>query len=99
MSVSSLLISMLTSIPTGNLGMLAAGKPVQQDPPIAGLTVNLALRQQFLREYQVYYNESRTHLSLEKNSPVPRRVEPVSKGRVVATPQVGGLHHLYSRAA
>ncbi len=42
---------------------------------------------------------SRAALALESNSPVPRRVEPVSKGRVVATPQVGGLHHLYSRAA
>ena len=31
-----------------------------------------------------------THLSLEGNSPVPRRVAPVSKGRVVAIPKVGG---------
>ncbi len=43
-----------------------------------------------LANYQIYYNDARTHLSLERNSPVPRRVEPVSKGRVVAIPQVGG---------
>jgi transposase InsO family protein len=49
--------------------------------------------------YQAYYNEARTHLSLERNSPVPRELEPPSKGRVVAIPHLGGLHHRYLRAA
>ena len=52
-----------------------------------------------LREYVRYYNKSRPHLSLERNAPVPRSVEPSELGAVVAVPQVGGLHHLYTRAA
>ena len=52
-----------------------------------------------LRSYVFYFNESRCHLSLDRNSPIPREVEPPSSGRVVAIPQVGGLHHRYSRAA
>jgi len=51
-----------------------------------------------LREYVRYYNKSRPHLSLERNAPVPRSVEPSALGAVVAVPQVGGLHHLYTRA-
>lgn len=52
-----------------------------------------------LRSYFVYYHESRTHLSLNRNSPVEREVESPHRGRVVAIPQVGGLHHRYRRAA
>ena len=50
-----------------------------------------------LREYVEYYNASRTHQSLDGNSPEPRQVE--HRGRVVAEPVLGGLHHCYSRAA
>jgi transposase InsO family protein len=50
-----------------------------------------------LREYVEYYNESRPHQSLDRNSPVPRRVEAV--GEVCARPMLGGLHHRYFRAA
>ena len=49
--------------------------------------------------YFAYYHESRTHLSLDRNAPHPREVEPPSRGKVVAIPHVGGLHHLYTRAA
>ncbi len=52
-----------------------------------------------LSNYFEYYNRSRTHLSLERNSPIPRKVEPPETGKVVAIPQVGGLHHRYTRAA
>ena len=52
-----------------------------------------------LRSYFAYYHESRTHLSLDRNAPIPRRVEHPSEGKVIAIPQVGGLHHRYSRAA
>ena len=52
-----------------------------------------------MAEYIRYYNESRTHMSLEGNSPVPREVEPPSKGRVISVPFLGGLHHRYTRAA
>ncbi len=50
-----------------------------------------------LREYVEYYNDSRTHQSLDGNSPTPRAVERV--GQSVATPVLGGLHHRYSRVA
>jgi len=52
-----------------------------------------------LSSYLDYYHDSRTHLSLERNSPNPRKVEPRSQGKVIAIPQVGGLHHRYTRAA
>src|SRR5882672_2668994 len=52
-----------------------------------------------LRAYLRYYHWSRTHLALEKDAPEPRAVEPPEHGRVVALPQVGGLHHRYIRRA
>ena len=36
---------------------------------------------------------------LAKDSPVPRPVQSASTGRIVATPEVGGLHHRYDRVA
>jgi hypothetical protein len=51
-----------------------------------------------LKSYFDYYHRSRTHLSLEKDSPVPRSVM-VGSERVIAIPKVGGLHHRYERAA
>ncbi len=52
-----------------------------------------------LREYFDYYHTGRTHLSLTKDPPHPRVVEPIELGSIVALPHVGGLHHRYSRAA
>jgi transposase InsO family protein len=52
-----------------------------------------------LRGYVAYYNCVRPHNSLNGNSPLGREVEPPSNGRVVAIPEVGGLHHRYARAA
>jgi transposase InsO family protein len=52
-----------------------------------------------LQRYLRYYHGSRTHLALEKDAPEPRAVEPPKLGRVVALPQVGGLHHHYARRA
>ena len=49
--------------------------------------------------YFHYYDQSRTHLSLEKHSPVPRSIQSPEMGRVVALPQLGGLHHRYERRA
>ena len=50
-----------------------------------------------LSKYVAYYNDTRTHLSLAKDAPEPRNVQPPSQGRVVAMPRVGGLHHEYLR--
>jgi putative transposase len=52
-----------------------------------------------LASYLDYYHESRTHLSLERNAPTPREMEPPERGPVRAIPHVGGLHHRYTRAA
>jgi putative transposase len=52
-----------------------------------------------LKAYFLYYESHRTHLSLEKDAPNGRPVEPPSVGRVIEIPQVGGLHHLYTRRA
>lgn len=51
-----------------------------------------------LRRYATYYNESRPHLSLARNSPLPRAVDD-GPGAIVAIPHLGGLHHRYARAA
>ena len=63
------------------------------------IVINETHLQRILTIYFAYYHESRAHLSLECNAPVPRRVEHPSEGMVVAIPQVGGLHHRYRRAA
>jgi putative transposase len=51
-----------------------------------------------LKSYVGYYTHSRTHLSLGKDSPQSRPVSP-PVGRVIAIPQIGGLHHRYERRA
>jgi putative transposase len=50
-----------------------------------------------LSSYFRYYHQSRTHLSLNKQCPFPREVLKV--GKIVAIPQLGGLHHRYERTA
>lgn len=52
-----------------------------------------------LTRYVTYDHESRTHLSLAKDSPQPRPIARPTIGPVVAIPQVGGLHHRYDRLA
>jgi hypothetical protein len=46
-----------------------------------------------LREFQVWYNEDRLHLALEKDAPDHRPVEPPEMGEVISQPRLGGLHH------
>jgi transposase InsO family protein len=52
-----------------------------------------------VREYVTYYNHDRPHAALRGDAPVTRPVEPPTRGKVVALPRVGGLHHCYARAA
>jgi putative transposase len=49
--------------------------------------------------YLAYYHGTRTHLALEKDAPMTRRVQTPAEGPVVAFPEVGGLHHRYERRA
>jgi putative transposase len=46
-----------------------------------------------LGEYFRYYNTSRCHLSLVGDAPEGRARQAPEHGRVIALPQVGGLHH------
>jgi hypothetical protein len=47
-----------------------------------------------LRGYQQYYNGTRTHLALAKDSPLTRSVQAV--GRILPLLILGGLHHRYA---
>ncbi len=50
---------------------------------------------QVLTAYACYYNDSRTHLSLHKDTPLGRAVQ--RYGNIAATPVLSGLHHRYAR--
>jgi putative transposase len=63
------------------------------------LILSEAHLRRLLRAYVAYYNAARPHQSLDNNSPQPRVVEPPHCGRIVAIPQIGGLHHRYQRVA
>ena len=52
-----------------------------------------------LQQYLTYYHEWRTHLSLDKDAPLPRAVQPPTCGTIVQVLHVGGLHHHYERRA
>ena len=48
-----------------------------------------------LAAYTAYYNEFRTHLSLDKDAPIQRPIQQFRS--VVSWPVLGGLHHEYCR--
>ena len=48
-----------------------------------------------LKAFLTYYHESRTHLSLAKDAPLPRAIQTV--GSILPLPVLGGLHHHYVR--
>ncbi len=50
-----------------------------------------------LKSYLAYYNQTRTHLALDKDAPEPRSPANTNDGSIVAIPEVGGLHHRYER--
>jgi transposase InsO family protein len=50
----------------------------------------------FLRSYGNYYNNMRTHRSLNKDAPISRPIQ--RTGIISSRPILGGLHHHYVRA-
>jgi hypothetical protein len=52
-----------------------------------------------LTVYFAYDHRARTHLSLEKDAPDDRPIEPPELGVIIPIPEVGGLHHSYVRRA
>jgi putative transposase len=64
------------------------------------LILNAPHLERLLAEYVRYYNEARPHRSLELAPPRPAARGPGDPtGLVVARPVLGGLHHVYTRAA
>src|SRR6266850_2288220 len=63
-----------------------------------GVTTNPTaewVARQILQSYARYYNDIRTHRSLDKDAPVSRPVQ--STGSIKSHPILGGLHHHYAR--
>ena len=50
---------------------------------------------QILMKYAAYYNELRTHRSLDKDAPIHRAIQ--HAGRIMSALVLGGLHHRYCR--
>jgi transposase InsO family protein len=50
-----------------------------------------------LTDYAAYYNSTRTHLALGKDTPLERPV--MTSVQVCSVPILGGLHHEYGRMA
>ena len=63
------------------------------------IVLNAAGLRRILTDYVRYYMRSRTRLGLDKDSPTSRSVMPPAARRIVATPEVNGLHHRHVRAA
>ena len=63
------------------------------------IIVNAQHLRRVLQDYLVYYNEARTHHALSKDAPVPRATSPLHEEKIIAVPQLGGLHHRYERRA
>jgi len=49
-----------------------------------------------LRSYARYYNDIRTHRSLDKDAPISRQIQRI--GSIKSHAILGGLHHHYARA-
>jgi len=63
------------------------------------IVLNARHLRRVLTAYLSYYHRFRTHLSLDMDCPHPRAVEPPEVGKVMAQPEVEGLHHHYMRQA
>jgi putative transposase len=63
------------------------------------IVLNEGHLRRLLQSYVDYYHRFRTHLSLAMDCPQPRPVHAPARGKVVAVPEVGGLHHHYERRA
>jgi transposase InsO family protein len=60
-----------------------------------GVVLGEAHLRRILTKYYAYYNELRTHRSLDKDAPIHRAIQHV--GRIISAPVLGGIHHQYCR--
>jgi putative transposase len=63
------------------------------------IVLNEAHLRRILASYLDYDHGARTHLSLDKDAPDGRPVQPPDAGNIVAFPEIGGLHRRYERLA
>ena len=70
----------------------------RRDLPDHVIVLNAKHLQRLLAGFAAYYLSDRTHLSLEKDTPAVRVVEPKPHpaAEVIALPRLGGLHHRYA---
>jgi len=59
------------------------------------MVVNEEHFRRVLNFYVDYYNNDRTHLALDKDSPNGRAIQ--TEGEIISRPILGGLHHRYER--
>ncbi len=62
------------------------------------IAINESHLKRLLSAYVKYYHQDRTHCGLQKQTPELRTCV-AGRGRIVAWPRLGGLHHRYERAA
>ncbi len=63
------------------------------------IVLNEAHLRRLMTSYLEYYHTIRLHLSLYRNAPIPRPIQGLSEGKVIAMMHVGGLYQGYRRAA
>jgi putative transposase len=63
------------------------------------IVFNEAALYRHVKAFVSYYHHTRTHLSLAKDTPETRAVQPSELGRVLAIAEVSSLHHRYERRA
>jgi hypothetical protein len=69
-----------------------------QKPDPHTVALNERHLKRLLCEYVRYHHEDRTHHGLDKGTP-DGRTRSAASGRVLSQERLGGLHHLYNRAA
>lgn len=72
-------------------------EPTATFPPPRLIVIDERHLHAVLTEFAAYYNRDRPHRSLGLQAPIPG--EPVTRGAVISRPVLGGLHHVYARAA
>src|SRR6266403_1265368 len=72
-------------------GSMAASSHADCAPWASGTS----LPRQILQSYARYYNDIRTHRSLDKDAPVSRQIQRI--GSIKSHAILGGLHHHYAR--
>jgi len=71
------------------------GRSVMSVPTAIVIVLGEAHLRRILKSYARYYNETRTHLALDKDAPVSR---PVQRTGVISSRAIlGGLHHHHAR--